>query len=73
MYFNHNSCSNKKNFLDDLISISYVSQNHVYKFFTLTHELYLKQITQNINSKKNLQKIDSTGILVLENGALFRG
>jgi len=33
----------------------------------------LKQITQNINSKKNLQKIDSTGILVLENGALFRG
>jgi carbamoyl-phosphate synthase small subunit len=33
----------------------------------------LKQINQNISSKKNLQKIDSTGILVLENGAHFRG
>ncbi|MDB9743280.1 glutamine-hydrolyzing carbamoyl-phosphate synthase small subunit [Pelagibacteraceae bacterium] len=33
----------------------------------------MKQINQNINSKKNLQKIDSTGILVLENGAHFRG
>jgi len=33
----------------------------------------LKQITQNINSKKNLQKIDSNGILVLENGAIFKG
>ena len=33
----------------------------------------MKQITQNINSKKNLQKIDSTGILVLENGAHFKG
>jgi len=33
----------------------------------------LKQIDQNINSKKNLNKIDSTGILVLENGISFRG
>ena len=33
----------------------------------------MKQITQNINSKKNLQKIDSNGILVLENGAIFKG
>ena len=33
----------------------------------------MKKITQNINSKKNLQKIDSTGILVLENGAHFKG
>jgi carbamoyl-phosphate synthase small subunit len=33
----------------------------------------LKKITQNINSKKNLQKIDSTGILVLENGSYFKG
>ena len=33
----------------------------------------MKQITQNINSKKNLQKIDSTGILVLENGTHFKG
>ena len=33
----------------------------------------MKQINQNISSKKNLQKIDSTGILVLENGAHFRG
>ena len=35
--------------------------------------MYLKQINQNISSKKNLQKIDSTGILVLENGAHFKG
>ena len=33
----------------------------------------MKQIAQNINSKKNLKKIDSTGILVLENGAHFKG
>ena len=33
----------------------------------------MKQINQNINSKKNLKKIDSTGILVLENGTYFEG
>ena len=33
----------------------------------------MKQITQNINSKKNLQKIDSNAILVFENGACFNG
>ena len=33
----------------------------------------MKQIAQNINSKKNLQKIDSNAILVLENGACLRG
>ena len=33
----------------------------------------MKQISQNINSKKYLKKIDSTGILVLENGACFEG
>ncbi len=33
----------------------------------------MKQIDQNINSKKNLNKIDSTGILVLENGISFTG
>ena len=33
----------------------------------------MKQINQNINSKKNLQKIDSNAILVLENGAYFKG
>ena len=33
----------------------------------------MKQINQNINSKKNLQKIDSTAILVLENGACLKG
>ncbi len=33
----------------------------------------MKQIDQNINSNKNLQKIDSTGILVLENGSYFKG
>ena len=64
---------NKKNFLDDFNSISYVAQNHVYKFFTLTHELYLKPSIQNINSIKNLKKIDSTAILVLQNGKFFRG
>ena len=35
--------------------------------------MYLKKITQNINSKKNLQKIDSNAILVLENGAILNG
>ena len=33
----------------------------------------MKQIYQNINSKKNLYKIDSNGILVLENGIYFEG
>ena len=33
----------------------------------------MKQITQNINSKKNLQKIDSNAILILENGIFFKG
>jgi len=33
----------------------------------------LKRIGKNINSNKNLQKIDSTGILVLENGSYFKG
>ncbi|MFL2889875.1 MAG: glutamine-hydrolyzing carbamoyl-phosphate synthase small subunit [Pelagibacteraceae bacterium] len=33
----------------------------------------MKQINQNINSNKNLNKIDSTGILVLENGISFTG
>jgi len=33
----------------------------------------LKQIGQNINSNKNLQKINSTAILVLENGNYFKG
>ena len=33
----------------------------------------MKQIAQNINSKKNLQKIDSNAILVLENGTCFQG
>ncbi len=33
----------------------------------------MKQIYQNINSKKNLQKINGTGILVLENGKFFKG
>jgi carbamoyl-phosphate synthase small subunit len=33
----------------------------------------LKQITQNINSKKNLQKIDSNAILILENGTCLTG
>ena len=33
----------------------------------------MKQINQNISSKKNLNKINSTGILVLENGFIFKG
>jgi len=33
----------------------------------------LKQTAQNINSKKNLKKIDSNAILVLENGMCLRG
>ena len=33
----------------------------------------MKQIAQNINLKKNLQKIDSNAILVLENGDCFKG
>ena len=41
--------------------------------FTLTHELYLKQIDQNIYSKNNLKKINCTAILVLENGNIFKG
>ena len=32
----------------------------------------MKQIGQNINSNKNLKKIDSTAILVLQNGKFFR-
>ena len=35
--------------------------------------MYLKKIAQNINSKKNLKKIDSTAILVLQNGKFFKG
>ena len=52
---------------------SYVAQNHVYKFFTLTYELYLKASIQNINSIKNLNKIESNAILVLQNGKFFNG
>ena len=33
----------------------------------------MKQINQNISSNKNLKKIDSTGILVLESGISFKG
>jgi len=33
----------------------------------------LKKIGQNINSKKNLKKIDSTAILVLQNGKFYKG
>jgi carbamoyl-phosphate synthase small subunit len=33
----------------------------------------LKPIIQNINSLKNLQKIDSNAILILQNGKFFRG
>ena len=33
----------------------------------------MKQINQNINSKINLQKIDSNAILVLENGTCLKG
>ena len=33
----------------------------------------MKKIVQNINSKKNLKKIDSTAILILQNGQFFKG
>ena len=33
----------------------------------------MKKIYQNINSNKNLKKIDPTAILVLENGKFFKG
>ena len=33
----------------------------------------MKKINQNINSIKNLQKIDSNAILILQNGKSFRG
>ena len=33
----------------------------------------MKKISQNINSNKNLKKIDSTAILVLQNGKFFKG
>ena len=33
----------------------------------------MKKIGQNINSKKNLKEIDSTAILVLQNGQFFKG
>ena len=33
----------------------------------------MKKIAQNINSKKNLKKIDSNAILVLQNGKFFKG
>ena len=35
--------------------------------------MYLKQNNQNINSNKNLKPINSTAILILENGACFNG
>ena len=35
--------------------------------------MYLKPIQQIKNSKKNLKKINSTAILVLENGNIFKG
>ena len=35
--------------------------------------LYLKPFIQNINSTKNLNKIDPTAILVLQNGKIFKG
>ncbi len=35
--------------------------------------MYLKPSIQNINSIKNLNKIDSTAILILQNGKFFRG
>jgi carbamoyl-phosphate synthase small subunit len=41
--------------------------------FALTHELYLKPNRQITNSKKNLKPINSTAILVLENGIFFKG
>ena len=33
----------------------------------------MKKIAQNINSKKNLKRINSTAILVLQNGKFFKG
>jgi len=33
----------------------------------------LKEFGQNINSQKNLQKIDSNAILILQNGKFFKG
>ena len=33
----------------------------------------MKRSIQNINSNKNLKKIDSTAILILQNGKFFRG
>ena len=33
----------------------------------------MKKISQNINSNKNLKEIDSTAILVLQNGKFFKG
>ena len=33
----------------------------------------MKQIDQNINSNKNLKKIDSNAILILQNGKFFKG
>ena len=35
--------------------------------------MYLKKVAKNINSNKNLKKIDSNAILILENGKFFRG
>ena len=35
--------------------------------------MYLKASNQNINSNKNLKKIDSNAILVLQNGKFFKG
>ena len=35
--------------------------------------MYLKPSIQNINSIKNLKKIDPTAILVLQNGKFFKG
>ena len=35
--------------------------------------MYLKPSIQNINSIKNLNKIDSTAILILQNGKFFKG
>ena len=35
--------------------------------------MYLKASTQNINSIKNLNKIDSNAILILQSGKFFKG
>ena len=35
--------------------------------------MYLKPSIQNINSINNLNKIDSTAILILQNGKFFKG